>query len=537
MKASAISVSELLAARVTPGTAVLFDIRDPVEAERCHIVGATNLPRRRIEFRIGDLVRHPATPIVVYGDADDRAELAAATLGSLGYRSVFFLDGGIDAWRQADGQLASGSNVPSKTFGEQIQHGQRVPSIDPATLLQWQREGRRIAICDVRTPAEHEQGCIPGSASAPSFDIALQAGDLSRTHDTVVVHCAGRTRSIIGTQTLLEMGCDNVVALENGTMGWRLAGYELERGSTRTWGAGSSACRERSEASARRLAAESGVQRIEVAALVELIAAPQQDRYVFDVRSVEEHVAGHVPSSIALPGGQAVQRADDFIAVHGAPIVLVDDREARANLTGTWLRRMGFPDVRVLAGGVDEWQRSGCPLEPGRARKTPMGWSAALAATPGLSVADAARWVESSQPHVIDIDTSAHFRKGHVPGAQWLPRPWLEIRVADVVPERRAPVLMICGDGSQSTYAAAALASLGYADVRRLEGGTRAWAAAGFGLESAALLPQDDELLSPYQRGEQAMRAYIDWEKLLVHNSPAAWGGARPTDSGTTRPS
>ena len=536
MNPHGISATQLLAAREPPGTVALFDIRDPVEAERCHIAGATNLPRRRIEFRVGDLVRNPATPIVVYGDLDDRADLAAKTLRSLGYRSVLSLDGGIDAWRQADGSLVSGSNVPSKAFGEQVQHGRNVPSIDPATLLQWQQEGRRIAICDVRTPVEHGQGCIPGSASAPSFDIALQAVELSRGHDTVVVHCAGRTRSIIGTQTLLEMGCGNVVALENGTMGWRLAGHELERGSNRTWSAGSSAGREHAETVARRLASESGVERIDVVELAALMGSLQQDHYVFDVRSIEEHVAGHVPGCIALPGGQAVQRADDFIAVHGAPIVLIDDGEARANLTGMWLKRMGFADVRVLAGGVGAWRQAGQTLEQGRARSPRLGWTDALAAAPGISAMDAHRWMQSSKPAAIDVDTSAHFRKGHVPGARWLPRSWLEVRIAAVAPERHSPILVICSDGAQSTYAAAALASLGYTDIRRIEGGTRAWAAAGLGLEAAELQQQDDELLSPFQRGDQAMRDYIDWEKLLVPAASVA-GAARRSDSGPKRSS
>ena len=51
------------------------------------------------------------------------------------------------------------------------------------------------------------------------------------TGTTVVVNCAGRTRSIIGAQSLINAGIPNrVIALENGTMGWSLAGLELERG-------------------------------------------------------------------------------------------------------------------------------------------------------------------------------------------------------------------------------------------------------------------------------------------------------------------
>ena len=50
---------------------------------------------------------------------------------------------------------------------------------------------------------------------------------------TVVINCAGRTRSIIGTRLLQRMGVENVVGLENGTAGWVLAGYQLEYGADR----------------------------------------------------------------------------------------------------------------------------------------------------------------------------------------------------------------------------------------------------------------------------------------------------------------
>ena len=50
----------------------------------------------------------------------------------------------------------------------------------------------------------------------------------------VVVTCAGRTRSIIGAQSLINAGLPNPVrALRNGTIGWTLAGRSLELRATR----------------------------------------------------------------------------------------------------------------------------------------------------------------------------------------------------------------------------------------------------------------------------------------------------------------
>jgi rhodanese-related sulfurtransferase len=534
VSARAIGAGPLAAALGSATPPVLLDIRDPVEAERGHIPGATNLPRRRIEFRIGELVRDAATPIVVCGGDDARGELAAATLQSLGYADVSFLAGGIAAWRAAGERTARGNNVPSKTFGEHVLHERQVPSIDAETLLQWQREGRRIAILDVRTPGEHRQACIPGAISAPSFDIALQAADLAAETGAVVLHCAGRTRSIIGARTLLEMGVPRVVALENGTMGWLLAGHAVERGSTRQLAEPTPASVDEAERTALRIANAAGVLRIDVDALTALLAEPQRNFSVFDVRSLDEHDAGHIPGSTAVPGGQVVQRADDFIAVRGANIVLVDEREARAHLTGTWLRRMGFPNVSVLGGGVHAWRATGRALATGRSRSRPLGWAQACAAVTGLAVDAVAAWRESHpDARVLHVDTSASYRTGHLRGAQWVPRGWLEQRIECLAQARDRPLLVSCADGAQSVYAAATLRGMGYAQVRRIEGGTRAWAAAGHALDAAAdMPPQDDELLAPYQRGEQAMRDYIDWEKLLV----PAHSNEAPTDPSIDTP-
>ena len=75
------------------------------------------------------------------------------------------------------------------------------------------------------------------AAAYPGGELALRITDITADLDpdtTVVVNCAGRTRSIIGTRILQRMGLDrNIVGLKNGTSGWVLAGYDLESGATR----------------------------------------------------------------------------------------------------------------------------------------------------------------------------------------------------------------------------------------------------------------------------------------------------------------
>ncbi|WP_262335313.1 rhodanese-like domain-containing protein, partial [Bordetella pertussis] len=93
--------------------------------------------------------------------------------------------------------------------------------------------------------------------------------------------------------------------------------------------------------------------------------AGRTNLYVLDIRQVAEYRAGHLPGAIALPGGLAVQRTDEFLPVRAAQVVLVDDDEARAALAGYWLRAMGLPRVAVLAGGLPAWNAAGYALGHG----------------------------------------------------------------------------------------------------------------------------------------------------------------------------
>lgn len=499
----------------------LFDVREAGEADAAHIPGATFLPRRQLEFRIRDLVPAADTRIVVYDADDGRAVLATKTLNALGYDLVEWLDGGLAAWRVQGGETAQGSNVPCKEFGEKVLVSGRIPYVTPRSLKECLDRGDRVAICDVRTPAEHRAGCIPGGYSAPSFDLALHAADLRRDHDLVVVNCAGRTRSIIGTSTLQLMGVRNVAALENGTMGWRLADYELERGSSRGLAPPSAA----SVAAARREAADlaraAGVFLAEADTIAALVAERhRRNSYVFDVRSLAEFLSGHVPGAIALPGGQAVQRADDFAAIPGTEIAFVDDGDARALLTAYWYRRMGFPKVSVLAGGMPAWRAACKPVEAGRGRADPSGLRVARGRVQTIRPAELVRMLENeSAATVIDVGTSRQFAAGHIRKAHWVPRGWLEFRIGAIADSAQL-VIVTAADSAQAVFAGATLVEMGYRRVFVLDGAIVDAKNCGAALETglAANAPDPGDVVDPpYAKGRESMLRYLEWETKLGH--------------------
>ena len=501
----------------------VLDVRERGEFNECQISGATSLPRSQIEFRIAQLVPNRRVPIMVYDEGGERALLGAKTLTKFGYEQVSILDGGLTAWQREGRSTVSGVNVPSKAFGENVLHERGIPEITPEELIRLQRHSQDLTILDVRTPEEYGRFCIPGATNVPGGDLLLWADELKRkANSTIVVNCAGRTRSIIGTAALRRLGLTNVRALKNGTMGWVLAGFELETKPARQPPSVSPASRDRATEIARRIAHEETISWTSARQVSNAIAASnEQPTYLIDVRSEREYHAGHIAGSMNVPGGQAVQRADDFIAVRNARIIFISNESARAVMAAYWYGQMGFPHVSVLQGGLRAWSENGGTLDTGAPRAEPLGFAAAKGAARYVDAQSLARRLEGSSDLILDVGTSLDFETTHMPGAKWISRGWMDIKLPELFPDRNQPIVVTCPDGRQSTLAARILTEIGYVDVSVLNGGVQAWLAAGLsanhGLD-ACLVQANDVVLSPSIRGtKEDMQRYLEWELKLRH--------------------
>ena len=223
------------------GEIALLDVREVGQFGEGHLFFAVPLPYSRFELALPALVPNPAVRLVLCDGGDDAiAGRAAKRAEALGYRNVHVLAGGTEAWKRAGYTLYAGVNVPSKTFGELVEHEKHTPHITAQDLEAMRRAGENFVIVDGRTFAEYRKMNIPGGICCPNGELVLRIGAIAPDPATkIVVNCAGRTRSIIGAQTLIDFGIANpVVALENGTQGWTLAGLDLEHGAGRRYADG-----------------------------------------------------------------------------------------------------------------------------------------------------------------------------------------------------------------------------------------------------------------------------------------------------------
>lgn len=497
----------------------VLDVREKTAHNAGHILGATNLPRRLIEDKVAGLLPWQGVFVVVVDDDGWMAQRAASDLAALGYRNVSVLEGGMRSWADVGMPVSEGHSVPSKDFGELLAEYEDVPTVSPDELRAWLDQGRRVELCDVRTPEEHARETLPGSRSFPGFELASRADELD-PEATVVVHCSGRTRSFIGTATLQRSGLQRVVALENGTMGWKLAGHELEHG------AGRDATREvpRSPRSAvrwRNLASGAGAAIAsphEAQQLLDACGDPLGTVYLFDVRTEAEFGEEHAAGSRWAPSGQLVQLTDTFIAVGDATVLVMCDDQVRSAITSYWLRRMGLGRVLLVEGGLPLWRERGLPTETGMADRT-LGLEAARAAVPTLGPRDlASRLEERDAPTVVHVGHSRGYRERHVPGARWVSPTWLETHLERVAPDRDTPLVLTCDSGRRSLLTVDKARRAGWRDVAALDGGTGAWAQHGYPVDAGWAedgVEPDDELIHPIFRGPEAMRAYLDWEVRL----------------------
>jgi rhodanese-related sulfurtransferase len=503
----------------------LLDVREEAPFAESHPLFAANLPMSRIELEAWRRLPRRDVPVVLYDNGEGLAQRASERLAQLGYTRVSLLEGGLAGWAPAGGELFIDVNVPSKSFGELVEAERHTPSLAAEEVQRLLDEKADVVVLDARRFEEYNTMAIPGGISVPGGELALRVAALAPDPATrVIVNCAGRTRSIIGAQSLVNAGIPNpVAALRNGTIGWTLAGQKLAHGQSRRFSDIDTAAAPNTAVKnqARAVAERARVGRATANDLVRWRAEANRTIYCFDVRTPEEFEAGHLPGFASAPGGQLVQETDVAAPVRGARIVLADGGEqsdgVRANMTASWLAQMGW-EVFVRDGlGPDDFTEAGAvpadlPPVPEPRWVTPRQLSGWLA-----EQADQA--VENTV--LVNLTPSANHVKQHIPGAWSAVRSQLPDLLAQWPEVRR--IVLTCGSSLLATYAAADLAQLHpAAEVWVLQGGNAAWVAAGLPTaagEQRLASGRIDRYRRPYEgtdNAASAMQAYLDWEYGLV---------------------
>jgi rhodanese-related sulfurtransferase len=508
----------------------LLDVREHGQYGENHLFFAVPLPYSSLELDLPRLVPNQRTRIALYGDAASSAavQASARVLARLGYGDVHILQGGIEAWRQAGYATFAGVNLPSKTFGELAEHVYHTPHISADELHGLlQDRSQNVVVLDGRPVSEYRKMNIPGAICCPNGELALRVGELvPDPKTTIVINCAGRTRSIIGAQTLINLGIPNkVIALENGTQGWYLADHALEHNADHLYpqnidAAALPALRERSA----RLAQKFALPTVSGAEVDAWLREGRHNVFVCDVRTEEEYsrdrrtgntAAGSLGATPRLPafvqhapGGQLIQATDQYVGVRKARIVLYDADGIRAPVVASWLKQLGWnvyllPDLGPLA------ERPDTPAyRPTLKHARPL----APEAVPAFL---------SSHPDAVVLDArpSQEFRQLRLAASSWVVRPTLPGQVTNA----GKPVLLLGADPAKLELLAHDMEQAGCTDVHLSVMNTAALKASGLPLaQGGEALPDAaciDFLFFVHDRhdgNKEAARKYLEWETNLV---------------------
>jgi rhodanese-related sulfurtransferase len=515
-----ISATALKAMEADGKELAILDPREEGIFGEAHLLYAVNLPLSKLELNVFRMVPRNSTRIVLSDGGEGMSERAAVKLRELGYTDVAILDGGYPAWKQAGYEIFSGMSVAGKAFGEWITVNYRPPTMTPEEVQKRIAAGEKVLILDSRPSNEYVNMNIPGSINVPVSELVFRFFQLGVSPDTlVVVNCAGRTRSLIGAQTLINAGISNhVAAMRGGTMAWQMAGFPLEYGSTRhapePWGTNLQKALE----TAQRVADRFGVKTIDSKQLEAFKSDKDRSLYIIDLRTPDEYRAGHRSDSTYGWGVQLVQGMDKYAATSNARVVLIDNYMVRALMTASWMVQADWPETYVLANPFE-----GARLVSGDYKPFVPGVDRIK--LPRIEPAELQALLPTKKVTVIDVADSLSYKRGHIPGAWFAIRSRLEESLKALPPS--SSFVVTGDDPALVALSARDLAKLSGKPVSILAGGNAAWRKAKLpltpGFENLAA-KTDDIFRQPFLWGQfeamspefkQAANAYFDWELQL----------------------
>lgn len=390
-----------------------LDIRETAEYGGGHPFFVSHVPYSILEARVALYVPCKKTKLILMDGGNGVSENAAKHLEDLGYSDVIILKWGVSAWKDAGYALYEGISAPSKSFGEVVEHELGTVSITAEQLKARMDKGDdNFIILDGRTPDEFNRMTIPTSTSCPNAELSLRYKVmLARPDQDIIINCAGRTRSLVGAETLRRLGVPNkVYALENGTMGWKLAGFELEYGAKRSYPneVDDNIVKE-AEQRAEKLIKEYNIPVVTMDDVNQWKQETDKTTFQYDIRTREEYEAGHVNGFRHVPGGQLIQATDQWFATRNGRIVLYDNFKIRAVMTAIWLKGMGH-DAYLI--------------DPKTAAELAHVGEFDIDDVSGLEFISA-EGLKNSDATILDARSSEDYREGHIDGAIWAIRPQL----------------------------------------------------------------------------------------------------------------
>ena len=328
----------------------LIDCRERRDYVNGHWFGSTNIPLSILPTRLPFLCPDQDFPIHFLNWEDAASIAALRSMEKLGYRNIT-----LHKTTQPTDPVVGyvqGEYVWSKAFGEVVAHQSHILEVTPQ---QYMTDYQHAQLVDVRPAGEYNRFTLPSSINLPNSLLLANMERLNNHADLVLLHCAGRTRSIIGAHTIKAAGYSgNFGIFRGGTQAWELDGFAREHGASRTMAANTESAESVTNFLKRWHIPSTHIQPNEIPAFIET----NSNHLMFDVSDDAANGVIVGADIIKISGTNLVQQTDRSIARYHWPILLFDSASgSRAAFAAYWLSRMGFC-VKIVIVEADHLQFS-----------------------------------------------------------------------------------------------------------------------------------------------------------------------------------
>ncbi|HXY92631.1 MAG TPA: MBL fold metallo-hydrolase [Acidimicrobiia bacterium] len=204
----------------------------------------------------------------------------------------------------------------------------------------------------------------------------------------------------------------------------------------------------------------------------------EPDLQVVDIRNPGETSTGVLPGAHPIPLPNLVDALGGLDRT--APTVVYCASGYRSAVAASVLEASGFTDVSDLVGGYGAWSGAGLPTSA--PTESPSEGAATMTVeVPEVDPVAGAALVDAGA-QLLDVRELDEWAAGHAPTASHMPMREIPARVEEL-PRPPQRIVAICRSGGRSRAVAEALLGAGF-DVVNVEGGMRAWQAAGLPIQT-----------------------------------------------------
>jgi len=312
-----------------------LDIRERKQYVQGFAFGTINCPLSKFKTTIKDLVPDQSTAILFIGIKNSvQTKKVGGVTKSLNYKNVFQIEGDYKKWKKEKLPFWAGEYTFSKAFGEWIEITSEVKNLFPKQLKKIHQKLNNYLQIDARPKKEFEKFTLPNSVQCSGGELPCFINNQTNLKKDYIVHCAGRTRSIVAYQTLKDFNFKNKkYVLNGGTQNWVLNGYDRN-------------FKNKSKIKSTKLNFKSDLNLAnQIAKKFNIPKSSQKNNnnncYYFQLNSEIKNFK-KIKGWKQVNATTLVQNTDKFIASTKTKIFIFSNIPTSAVFATIWLRRMGY---------------------------------------------------------------------------------------------------------------------------------------------------------------------------------------------------